>query len=119
MLLVIEEVRPGKLAVTAFVPESISDRDETIGILVVERAQDNGVNHAEYRGIRADTEGKNCHGQQRESGVAAQRANSEFQVHSFFLEERFPACKVPLVFMGFPANAGISRRQMSGFGNDV
>jgi hypothetical protein len=55
--------------------ELVPDHDEAAGVGVGERAQEEGVHHAEDGGIRADAEGEGQHGGDGEAGGAEETSN--------------------------------------------
>jgi hypothetical protein len=80
--LVVEKIRAGDLTVKTAVLPGSRDGDEAAGVGIGQGTQENSVDNAENRGIRADAEREDGNRERRKSGVAAERAKSEFQVQS-------------------------------------
>jgi len=60
-------------AATGLLP-LVGERDDAVGVGIIERTQQHGVDGAENRGVRADPERQRANRQQRERGLTAQRA---------------------------------------------
>ena len=61
--------------VEAHARELARDEHELLGVRIAERSQDDAVDDAEDRGVGADAQREREHGDERESGNAAQAAN--------------------------------------------
>jgi len=70
---VVKVRRRGGAAPSGLLPLS-RQRDDAIGTVIAERPQQHRVDHAEDRGVGADAERERANRQQREPGLAAQRA---------------------------------------------
>src|SRR5207245_11002116 len=70
---------------------------ERVRLVKWQRAQQDRIDHAEDRGIRADAEGEGEHGDGRESGILAQHAQAEAQILDHRFEYRETAA-VAIIF---------------------
>ena len=59
---------------------SLLNRDQTAGLSIGERLQDDGVDHGEYRGSRPNADGENQCRRYRETGILSKLTACESKV---------------------------------------
>src|SRR5205085_696260 len=87
-LLPIEKIcRGDHVLMLGMLGEAFPDHDDAIGVGVIERAQEHAIDHAEDRGVRADSKGQRDHGGEGEAGFFEKGTQPVTQI----LEKSFQA----------------------------
>src|SRR5215467_1864677 len=92
--------------------QSLLNRDQTAGLAIGERLQDNGINHSEYRGSRPNADAENQHRRYSETWILSKLPTCESKV----LDRPFhplPVPRIPGRLLNHIDTAEISKRGSS------